>query len=221
MNFKFIISFLLIPIIPALQVYSKPTDAAWTNWALNQTCNPKEIVKPKSDKELINFIKKANKENSKVRVVASGHSWTDIVCSEYLVDMQNFNKVLNIDQENKTVKVQAGMKTCDLNKELAKENLALPNQSAIDIQTIAGAVATATHGTGHTGTLSSFIKDIELVSSDGKLHKLSDNKNPDYLAAARVAIGSLGVITALTLQCEPLFELKTKRSIMNLKSIIK
>jgi len=195
---------------------------AWTNWGLNQKCTPKEIIKPNSKTELINFIKKAKKEKSKVRVVASGHSWSDIVCNDgYLVDIGNLNKILNVDRKNKTVKVEAGITVCELNKALVKEDLALSNQSAIDLQTIAGTTATATHGTGHTGTLSSFINKVELITSDGKIHELSKTKNENYLKAARVNIGSLGIVSAIELQCEPLFTTKNKHLFMNLETIIK
>lgn len=194
----------------------------WTNWGLNQKCEVKEIYKPSSKKELISFVKKANKEKTKLRVVASGHSWSDIVCTDgYLIDLSKINKVLNIDKKNKTIKVEAGITIRDLNKTLANAGLALPNQAAIDLQTIAGATSTATHGTGHTGTLSSFIKEIELISADGKLHKFSDKTNTEYAAAARVSIGSLGIIYSLTLQCESAFYTKDEYSFLTLQDIIK
>ena len=80
--------------------------------------------------------------------------------------------------------------------------------------------STGAHGTGHTGTLSSFIREIELITADGTLHKLSKISDPDAFAAASVSMGSLGVIYAVTLQCEPLFYLRASSEVTDFENVL-
>lgn len=117
------------------------------------------------------------------------------------------NRILWVDLEKKLVCVEAGILISELNEKLAAYGLALPNQAAITQISLGGALSTGVHGTGHTGTFSSFLKEIDLITADGSLHKLSPNSDHDAFAAACVGLGSLGIIYSVTLQCEPLFYL--------------
>ena len=86
------------------------------------------------------------------------------------------NRILTVDKEKRWVKVEAGVKIHELARELAKVGLALPNQGYIDFQTVAGAIGTATHGSGKTGTLSSFVREIELIDGLGNEHRLTQRE---------------------------------------------
>jgi L-gulono-1,4-lactone dehydrogenase len=184
----------------------------WINWGRNQTCNPHKIFYPKSKEELRALIQEAKNNNYKIHAYGSSHAWSDIVCSEYLINTDSLNKVLVIDKERLRVTVEGGIKLEALNKALAQEGLALENLPDMTAMSIAGLTATATHGTGHTGTLADFIEEIELLTADGTLRTLSLQQNPEHFEAARTSVGALGVIYSLTLKCVPLFKVKYSRT---------
>lgn len=193
----------------------------WSNWAGNQKCCIKKIFYPKTKEELLENIKSAVNNNKKIRVVGSGHSWSNLICNkDYLISLKNLNNILSVDKEKNEVKVQAGITLKRLNEELDKLNLAIPNQAAVMNITLAGAVSTATHGTGHTGTFSSFIKEIELITADGETYILSEEQNPDIFKTALVSFGSLGIIYSYTIKCIPQFFLKLERNIMTTSELI-
>lgn len=180
----------------------------WTNWAGNQTCQPTSIFYPTTKDELSAIIKKAAFAQKTIRVVGAGHSWSSIVCTNaVMIDLKNLSKVISVDKKNNQVTVQAGITLEKLNPILAKHGLALANQPAVMHMTLGGLTATGTHGSGKTGSLSSFIVGAELITADGALHTLSATSDPEALAAVRVSLGALGVVYSLTLQCLPQFTL--------------
>lgn len=184
---------------------------AWTNWAGNLVCNPSKITSPSNLKELQALVKKAKENKQTIRAIGAAHSWTDILCTEgYLLNTDNLNQVLSIDFEKKQIHVQAGIKLKNLIKILAEHNLALPNQPAITEQSIAGVMSTATHGTGHTGTMADFITSVELLAADGNLYTISQQEHAEWFPAVRISVGALGIIYAVTIQCVPLFKLIKK-----------
>lgn len=196
-------------------------DASWTNWGQNQVCSPKDILCPSNLEEIKNIIKQASQENINIRFIGSGHSWSDLVCTNgYLINTDKLNKILSIDHKSCRVKVESGIKLKDLIPKLANEGLALSNQGFITEQSIAGATATATHGSGHTGTLSDFITQVELLDSQGNMHVISDKYNSEWLPATRVSLGALGFIYSMTIQCEPLFKLSHKRKLITLPEVL-
>ena len=108
-----------------------------------------------------------------------------------------------------TATVEAGIPLWRLNDELAKRGLALSNLGDIDRQTIAGATSTGTHGTGlRYGSIAAAIVGMEIVTADGDVVRCSATEEPEIFACARVGLGVLGVVTQVTLQCEPLFKLR-------------
>src|SRR5207245_1631468 len=106
-----------------------------------------------------------------VKVIGAGHSFTDIACtSGYQVDLCNYNRVLSVDREAATVTVQSGITLGALNRELDALGLALPNLGDIAYQTVAGAISTATHGTGaHLGGLATQVAALDLITADGSV----------------------------------------------------
>ena len=138
----------------------------------------------------------------RVKVAGAGHSFTDIACTDgVMVDMGGMRRVLEVDGDEVTV--QAGITLRELGEELRARGLAMENQGDVDPQTIAGAISTATHGTGgRFGNLSSQVAGIRLVDGTGELRELREG---DELRAARVSLGALGAIAAVTLRCVPAF----------------
>jgi L-gulono-1,4-lactone dehydrogenase len=138
----------------------------------------------------------------RVKVAGAGHSFTDIACTDGLMlDLSRMNRVLRVEGDEVTV--EAGITIRELGPALAERGLALENQGDVDAQTIAGAISTATHGTGgRFANLSSQVTGVRLVTADGATETISDG---DDLLAARVSLGALGAISAVTLRCVPAF----------------
>ncbi|HVW99822.1 MAG TPA: D-arabinono-1,4-lactone oxidase [Candidatus Babeliaceae bacterium] len=208
---------LLLSFALSTQILSEP----WTNWGHNQQCSPCRIWNPESLGQVQEIIKQASQLKIPIRFVGSAHSWSDLVCTDgYLITTDQFNKILNIDTDKLQVTVQGGIKLKDLFEKLAQEGFALSNQGFIKEQSIAGAISTATHGTGKHGTLSDLVIGVQLVDASGKIHTIDNNNNPEWLPAARVHLGALGFIYSVTLQCEPLFMLNHIREIKRYQEVI-
>jgi L-gulono-1,4-lactone dehydrogenase len=155
-------------------------------------------------------IRLASRLGLRVRVAGAGHSFNDAVCtSDMLLVLDRMQAVLRVDAVRGEVRVQAGCTLGQLSLELRRHGLALPNLGDIDRQTIAGAVCTATHGTGiRLSSLAEDVTELELVDSQSKLRIASAESDEDLFRAAKVSLGALGVITVLTLRCRPRFRLR-------------
>ena len=180
---------------------------SWSNWTGDQTCTPALRASPADLDEVVAAVKLASERALKVRVAGAGHSFTDAVLTDgLLLSLERMDRVLEIDRQSGLVKVEAGITLRALNEVLAANGLALPNMGDVDVQSIAGATATGTHGTGRLlPNLSTTLQSIQLVLADGSVLEVDD---PETLRAARVAIGSLGVITNVTVQTVPAFTLQ-------------
>ncbi|HEX7058225.1 MAG TPA: D-arabinono-1,4-lactone oxidase [Solirubrobacterales bacterium] len=183
--------------------------AGWTNWAGDQRCAPAEVVHPRDREELAAAVTRAAAAGRKVGVAGSGHSFTEAPMTEgTMIRLEALSGVLDADSSSGLVKVGAGTVLADLNEELARRGLAMENLGDIDRQTIAGAISTGTHGTGaRLRNISSQVEGVELVLADGSARELTVAGDPDLLRAARVGLGALGAIAAVTLRCVPAFTL--------------
>ncbi len=192
------------------------------NWSNVQVWTSREVVYPTSLEDLKKIVLSAKERGLKIRAIGSLHSYNDLcVTPDIQVHTDKLNQVLLIDRTKMTVRVESGIKLKALVKSLAKEGLSLPNQGYILRQSIAGATATATHGSGHTGSLSSFIEEIELVDAHGQLQILNAKNNEHLFSAAVVNLGCLGLIYAMTLRCIPLQRLKLTKAKSDLKDCLK
>jgi L-gulonolactone oxidase len=181
----------------------------WTNWAGDQVCAPREIARPTSERELAELVARAAAAGQRIRAVGSGHSFTDCACTDgVMVDTTGMQRVLDIDRDSGLVTVEGGTKLHALGPVLAEQGLALENQGDIDRQSITGAISTATHGTGaRLPNIAARITALRLVTASGDALELSADTDPDAYLAARVSIGALGVVSAVTIQCVPLYTL--------------
>jgi FAD-linked oxidoreductase len=179
----------------------------WTNWAGEQRCTPAAFERPRSEEEVAAAVVRARDAGRTVRVAGSGHSFTDIACTDgTLLHLGAMDRVLDADPDSGRVRVQAGITLHELGRRLAELGLAMENQGDIDRQSLAGALATATHGTGlGFRNLSAQVVGMRLVTGDGSIEDVGD---PETLRAARVGLGCLGVVCEVTLQCVPLFTLR-------------
>lgn len=160
--------------------------------------------------ELASSVGGAVEAGLRVRVVGSGHSFSDLACSDgALIDICRLSRVLELDRDAGLVRVQAGITIGALSRALAADGLALENLGDIDVQSIAGAISTATHGTGaRLRNIPSQVRALTLVLADGSLLRCSREHDEELFRAAVVGLGALGAIAEVTLQCVPAFTLR-------------
>jgi L-gulonolactone oxidase len=186
-----------------------PDRNRWRNWGRNQSCTPAAVEQPESELEVVEAVQRARSAGQTVKVVGAGHSFTDIACTDgRLLRLDRLDRVVALNAEARTVTVEGGIPLWKLNEELATRGLALANLGDIDRQSISGAIATATHGGGKRfGGLATFVQGLELVTAGGDVLRCSPDEEPDVFACARVGLGALGVVTKVTLKCDPAFRL--------------
>ena len=184
-----------------------PKPDTWRNWAGNVTARPARVVSPASVEELRAIVRRAAEDGLSVKAVGSGHSFTAAAATDgVLIRPDRLSGIRAIDRKAGTVTVEAGTRLRTINQALAAQGLSLTNMGDIMEQTAAGATSTGTHGTGRaSGAISAQIRGLELVTADGSLLRCSATENTEVFAAARVGLGALGVVTALTFAVEPLF----------------
>ena len=182
----------------------------WRNWAGDQRCAPHVISEPSSEDEVVGALAAASDVGRTVRVAGTGHSFTDIACTDdHMLRLGRMARVLDSDSESGLVRVQAGISLNALGRELESRGLSLENQGDVDPQTLAGAIATATHGTGAAfGNIGTRVEAIRMVLADGSVTECSPDSDRDLWLAARVGLGALGVVTELSVRCVPLFSLR-------------
>ena len=181
----------------------------WRNWAGDQSCRPAAVAAPANREDLAAAIAAAARAGRKVSVAGSGHSFTEAAMTDdTLIHLGALSGVLEADATSGLVRVGGGTVLRALNEELARLGLAMENLGDIDHQTIAGAISTGTHGTGaRLRNVSAQVEAIELVTGTGEVCELTVAGQPELLRAARVGIGALGAIVAVTLRCVPAFTL--------------
>ncbi|MFD9004668.1 D-arabinono-1,4-lactone oxidase [Streptomyces sp. NPDC059582] len=191
-------------------------NGTWRNWGGNVSARPAREVTPASVEELAAAVREAAEDGLTVKAVGTGHSFTSIAATDgVLIRPQLLTGIRNIDREAGTVTVEAGTPLKRLNMALAREGLSLTNMGDIMEQTVSGATSTGTHGTGReSGSIAAQIKGLELVTADGSVLTCSEKENPEVFAAARIGLGALGIVTAITFAVEPLFLLTAREEPM-------
>ncbi|MFJ8495217.1 D-arabinono-1,4-lactone oxidase [Streptomyces sp. NPDC094038] len=194
----------------------------WRNWGGNVTVRPAREVVPASVDELAAAVRQAAEDGLKVKAVGSGHSFTSIAATDGVsIRPQLLTGIRDIDRKAMTVTVEAGTPLKRLNLALAREGLSLTNMGDIMEQTVSGATSTGTHGTGReSASLAAQIRELELVTADGSVLTCSEKENPEVFAAARVGLGALGIVTAITFAVEPVFLLAAREEPMPLDRVL-
>jgi FAD-linked oxidoreductase len=193
----------------------------WRNWSRELSCTPTRVERPVSTAEVVAAVRRAADEGRRVRPAGAGHSFTPLVpTDDVLVDLSTMDALLHVDREACRVRVQAGIRLGRLADELVRRGLAFENLGDIDVQTLAGAMATATHGTGATlGNLSSQVEAVQLVDGAGEVHELTADDGDGFLAA-RVSLGALGVVTEVTLRVLPAYTLRGEDRVEPLDAVL-
>jgi FAD/FMN-containing dehydrogenase len=185
-----------------------PAAELWSNWVGNQDFTPSYEAAPREEEDVAALVREAAQLGSRVRVAGAGHSFTPIVGTDgLLLDLSALSGVVAIDRQRKRATALAGTPIQGFYEPLWREGLALKNQGDIDTQQIAGAVATATHGSGIGNTcFSGVVKGVRLVTATGEIREIGES-DPDLLRAAQVSIGMLGVMTRLELEVTDAYRL--------------
>ncbi len=179
----------------------------WRNWAGNER-TAAEVVKPGSAGEVAEILTTAAAAGRRVRPIGSGHSFTGIGRPEDIqLTCADLSGTIEVGDDG-LVTVGAGMPLHRLNAELVRRGWSLTNLGDIDRQTIAGALATGTHGTGaEFGGLATQVRGLQMVTPSGDVLDCDAQRHADVLSAARIGLGALGVVTTVTLQAVPAFAL--------------
>jgi FAD-linked oxidoreductase len=180
----------------------------WRNWAGNERAVT-EVVCPVSADEVAGILTSSAAAGRRVRPIGSGHSFTAIgVPQDVQLVCDGLTGVRSVTEDG-LVTVGAGTPLHRLNAELVRRGWSLTNLGDIDRQTIAGALATGTHGTGaEFGGLATQVRALQLVTPSGELLTCDASRHPEVFSAARIGLGALGVVTAVTLQAVPAFALR-------------
>lgn len=192
------------------------------SWGKYLSWYAEEVYSPSTLDELRYIIQIANSRGANIRVGGSFHTLNSLFVSKHVqILSDNLNKILSLNKARMLVKVEGGIKQQDLLEALAKEGLTLPCQSYILKQSVAGLIATATHGTGKTGSICSIVEELELLDYNGVLHRLSPDKNSHLFNAALVNLGCMGIIYSITFRCVPRFKLSLKKYEQRLEDTLK
>lgn len=193
-----------------------------TNWSQLVTFAPLQVEAPWTHAALERTVRGAIGRSRRIKAIGSGHSFTDIAATDDLqLDLANYSGVIELDQQRQQVTLRSGTKLWQIPSLLADSGLAMQNLGDINQQSLAGAISTSTHGTGLTyGGLGSQVVGLELLTGQGERLQVSATKNPELLDALRVTLGAFGVITAVTLQLVPEYDVVTTEGHMFLDTII-
>ncbi|MFG2474674.1 FAD-binding protein [Streptomyces fagopyri] len=175
-----------------------------TNWAGNITYTAEKLHRPRSPDALAALVAKSDR----VRVLGSGHSFNEIADpgrDGVLLSLSAMPPVVDVDTTARTVRVAGGVRYAELARRVHEHGLALHNMASLPHISVAGSVATGTHGSGiRNGSLASAVREVELITADGSA--LTIGREDTGFDGAVTSLGALGVVTALTLDLEPDFE---------------
>ena len=177
---------------------------SWSNWS-GSVSAPAQIARPHSEDELAALIRSAHK----LRVTGAGHSFMPLCKSdELIVSLDDVAGEMHVAADRQTARIPAGWSIRRLTAALWDEGLALANQGDVNPQSLAGAMATGTHGTGvDLGSLATFARGFRLIGADGEAHWCDAATNPDLYQAQRLSLGLFGVATEIDVAVVPAFHL--------------
>ncbi len=186
------------------------------NYGGNIRFTPARRVLPRSADEIAQIIR----SSTRVRAVGAAHSWSPaIVTDDTLVSLDRMRGVIHLDRDKKQVTVQGGMRLYELNAYLDKQGLALANLGSIDRQSVAGVIATGTHGTGRQfRCISAQVARLELVDGTGT-HVVLERGQPEFDGAV-VGLGALGIVHAVTFDVVDAFRLHDTTGLASFDEII-
>jgi alditol oxidase len=177
-----------------------------TNWAGNHTYLAGRLLEPESLDELQEYIR----ASPRLRMLGSRHSFNDIADTpDDQISLRRMPRIFELDRTAGTVSVDGGVRYGELSGPLDAAGFALNNLASLPHISVAGACATATHGSGdRIGNLATAVAALEVVMADGEIAHLTRDRDPDVFSGAVVSLGGLGAVTSLTLQLQPAFRMR-------------
>ncbi len=186
--------------------------ATWHNWARTESSSPYRFDTPDSTAELATAIARAAEQGRRVKAVGAGHSFTGVAVTDGT--LLSLDRMTGIETVSPTatgalVSVRAGTRLHDLSEHLWALGLALPNLGDIDVQSVAGAISTGTHGTGSAFTgLAAQVRAVTTVLADGSVVECAPEQEPELFEVSRLGIGAFGVLSSVTFDCVSAFRLR-------------
>ncbi|MFD6321798.1 FAD-binding protein [Streptomyces sp. NPDC058442] len=178
-----------------------------TNWAGNITYAAEELRRPPT----LDALRALVAGGSRVRVLGSGHSFNEIAeagADGVLLSLDALPPQIDVDTAARTVRVGGGVRYAELARQVHRHGLALANMASLPHISVAGSVATGTHGSGvGNGPLASSVRTVELVTADGSTVRI-DRGDEARFGGAVTSLGALGVVTALTLDLTPAYDVE-------------
>lgn len=204
---------------------SSPVGVTYTDWDGALTCRPEAFLLPASEEAIALALREAAAAGQRVKVVGAGHSFSGIQMLDsqdapggVMLSLDRWAGIVAVtygDQEPSLVEVRAGTRLRDLNTELERRGLALENLGATAAQSVVGACATGTHGTGRElGSMATAIQALRIIDAQGNVVVASAEENAELFAAARVSLGALGVVSTVTVRVVPMFHMR--KTVVNL-----
>jgi FAD-linked oxidoreductase len=192
----------------------------WSDWSGRQHCRPARVLRPATEDELAEGVRAAASDGLVVRPVGSGHSFTPLCVTDGVqVDLSRLDRLLDVDEAG-VATAQGGITLHSLSAALHERGRAMENLGDVDTQTLAGALATGTHGTGEAfGNLSTQMVGGRLVTATGAVLDVSPGDG-DLLSAARVSLGALGVLSEVRVRTVPAFRLHKVEEVRPLREVL-
>ncbi|SCV73241.1 BQ2448_7166 [Microbotryum intermedium] len=202
----------LIKLVALIRSLRSSSQSVFTNWATTYSCQTTSLFRPTNVDEVRYVVELARREGVELRASGSGHSPSDLVCTEgYIIDVDHLDKVLEVDTPNAKFHAQGGIKLSALHPILREHDLAISSLGSISDQTLAGGLSTATHGSGvNYGNLSSCVEffDLVLPTPGAPLVRVSKDQYSDLFYAAACGLGLVGIIVGVCMRCERAFNLE-------------
>lgn len=191
-------------------------------WARTFHSRPELYLQPQSTDEIRKIIILARRCRRRIAATGCAHSPSDLTCtSSWLINLDHYDRLSDVDANTGVVVVQAGIRLHDFGLKLKAHGLAMPNLGSIDHQSIAGAIATATHGSSiRHGLLSQSVVGLKIMLANGRILSCTAEQNRDLFRAALVSLGALGIILEVTFQAVPSFNIEWQQSLHPLEEIL-
>lgn len=178
----------------------------WRNWLGNVSSTPRARCAPASTAEVAACLERAARRNERVRAVGAGYAWSPLVPVDgTLLSMERMRAIRHVDPGRRRITVEAGATVREVVDVAARHGMSVSSPSMFMGLSVGGLIATGSHGTGrHAATFGDAAADFEMVLPDGSVRTVTDPGSPLWRAAL-CNLGALGVVTAVTLQCQPAF----------------
>lgn len=197
------------------------TGTVFRNWSGSVSTSPSAFYYPATIEEVQNIVRTLPARQS-VRTVGGGHSFTPVAAgTDAMISLDKLAGIVRIDPEMKRVRFLAGTRLHRIPEYLQPFGLALANQGDIDVQSVAGAISTSTHGTGIEWTgFAGTVTGLSLIDASGDRRDYSIDTDPDALRLVTVSLGALGVIVEVEMQCVDAFDLLAEEGAEDLDEVL-